>query len=360
MSSIGDVVEPECLDVEFFKRVITSERKTSTIQITKLVVTNATSAGDNYCSDIYRANLIYDDLESNESNIKLSLIVKSMPELVQRGTVIEDLQLYEKERDIYFDVLPKLSKILGGEFIAAKCYYATKIPFKMVVFQDLTSIGYQMCDRSELLDLKHIELVLRQLSKFHAASYVYNRDNDQKLAKTYDYGMYNKHSKNPQVIMHMFGQSMVSFIEMVKGWNGYGSIIPKLENIQNNLDAKFVEATFQTNVTNTFRVLNHGDCWVNNYMFKYDGENLKNPQHVVFIDYQIVFYASPGIDLNYFFNTSIKLELMRHESFRSNLIKLYHDSLSENMKKLGVSLHEIPTVQRIKEEVKNTEFYGIY
>lgn len=60
-----------------------------------------------------------------------------------------------------------------------------------------------------------------------------------------------------------------------------------------------------------FNVLNHGDVWVNNLMFKYS--NTGEPETVMFVDYQLTHYTSPALDLQYFIHTSPRDEVrMRH------------------------------------------------
>lgn len=53
-------------------------------------------------------------------------------------------------------------------------------------------------------------------------------------------------------------------------------------------------------------VLNHGDYWINNMMFLYEGEETVNPQDIRLVDLQLVRYSSPALDLQYFMTTSVQ------------------------------------------------------
>lgn len=77
-------------------------------------------------------------------------------------------------------------------------------------------------------------------------------------------------------------------------------------------------------------VILHGDMWSNNTMFKYD-ETKKQLQSVCFIDWQVMRYSSPVLDLMYYIFSCTKREL-RSRNYNIYL-KTYHDSLCEYIKR---------------------------
>lgn len=91
-----------------------------------------------------------------------------------------------------------------------------------------------------------------------------------------------------------------------------------------------------------FQVLNHGDCWVNNFMIKHNQKG--NPIDVLLIDFQVCNWGSPATDLQYFFisslNEDIKLE------YYDYLIKYYHSELVNNLKMLNY-VKPIPTLEEL-------------
>lgn len=101
-------------------------------------------------------------------------------------------------------------------------------------------------------------------------------------------------------------------------------------------------------------MLNHGDMWVNNFMFKYSEQNFQRATSVIFLDYQLSFYASPGIDLNYFLNTS-PMNSVR-ENHRDDLIDVYYEAFSGALRALGST--NIPSHSDICKEIQRKEFYG--
>lgn len=115
---------------------------------------------------------------------------------------------------------------------------------------------------------------------------------------------------------------------------------------------KLAKKTAEQQANCTFKVLNHGDSWVNNLMFRY--ENGK-PVAVIFVDYQMSYYSSPGLDLNYFINTSPCNEIRENQI--DDILHVYHDNFSVILKSLGVK--HIPTMNDVRNEIERCEYYGL-
>lgn len=161
---------PEYLSKDFLEKSLQNGFKTSKITIIDYEINAGSSAGDNYCSDIYRAKVIY--TKDGKAKNEISLIIKAMPFVESRSPTLDKLEVFDKEVKMYMDIIPKISKLLGGEFMCARCFYSIKQPVQLIVFEDLKSLGYQMADRQSGIDEKHCRLVLSKLGRFHAASIV--------------------------------------------------------------------------------------------------------------------------------------------------------------------------------------------
>lgn len=103
-----------------------------------------------------------------------------------------------------------------------------------------------------------------------------------------------------------------------------------------------------------FQVLNHGDTWLNNMMFKSDEEG--NPIDVSMIDYQISFWATPSADFLYFMMTSIADDVK--VAHFDELLEFYHDHLTASLKKLEFKQH-IPTLKELQDDLHEHAAFGL-
>lgn len=104
-----------------------------------------------------------------------------------------------------------------------------------------------------------------------------------------------------------------------------------------------------------YKVLNHGDIWINNIMFTYNEAG--HPVDLVLIDFQMSFYTSPGIDFNYFFCTSPQNEVREHR--RDHLFNIYHKSFVKVLRKLRSPMAEELTAEVVRKEIQTRELFGI-
>jgi aminoglycoside phosphotransferase (APT) family kinase protein len=156
---------------------------------------------------------------------------------------------------------------------------------------------------------------------------------------------------NPPPTVVAFGNIGAAFVANVKSWPGFEKYAEALDKWDFSKIAmayiKVVEP-----MKNGFRVLNHGDMWINNFMFKYDEGKLSDVQ---FIDFQLSFWGSPANDLLYFFITSVR-DGDKLQNF-DNLMEFYHRKLVSSLKKLDYQ-KPIPTLAELHVDLLEKGSYG--
>lgn len=101
-----------------------------------------------------------------------------------------------------------------------------------------------------------------------------------------------------------------------------------------------------------FYVLNHGDFWCNNFLFKLDAGNI---QDVCFIDFQLPKYGTPAHDIFCLLmttpNAHIKLERFEH------FIEYYHQHLVEHLELLKYNRH-ILSLSELHSNLRKNGLWG--
>lgn len=110
---------PDCFTNNFFEKVLRNGLQCNDLRVCDAKVKIGTSAGDNYCSEIYRANVSYRECEKDLKK-SISLIIKAMPYREYRGPALDELEVFDKEVEMYTKTLPQLSRLLCGQKISAK------------------------------------------------------------------------------------------------------------------------------------------------------------------------------------------------------------------------------------------------
>lgn len=373
MTKTEQLKVPECLNNSFFEKVLRNGLKVNEVTVKDTTIKIATSAGDNYCSDIYRVKLNY-SIGKNGKPEQISLIIKSMPFLEHRGPVLEDYEVFDKEVEMYTKTLPRLSAMLGNETLSAKCYYATRDPFNLIVFEDLGEKGFVMADRHNGLDFEHCSLLLKLMAQLHAASHFLAQREPESMVK-YDFGLLKANSNDDNLINGMLRKGILALSKVASSWPDYHDIAKKLNGfsvslslglliseqtsidfVSSSLQSQFVcilnKKIAQMQTESEFKVLNHGDSWVNNFMYRYiEGR----PVSAIYVDYQMSYYASPGIDFNYFIHTSPSVEV--RENRYDELVDVYYEQLTISLDQLKAK--QIPRIETIRKEIKRCNYYAL-
>ncbi|XP_055909387.1 uncharacterized protein LOC129944177 [Eupeodes corollae] len=340
---------PEHLSMEFFQKAIQTGFELSNVRVDRVIFSMGCAGGDNYSSLIYRTKVHFKTADGSEKSV--SLIVKCIPVEGDRE-VFKIMNVFGKEVIMYSKILPVIERMLksvnlSGQ-ICPRLIYSQENPINTIVFQDLNDLHLVLGNRNHGLDEDHAKMVLRKIGQFHAASMVFARDNPE-LVSIFNKSMFCKEA-DCTVRDSIFRENIRDMADLVKLWDGFGDIARKLYQI----DGSFYDRIDRClNGGESFKVLNHGDLWVNNCMFKHVNGL---PNDMLFIDFQMSYYASPAIDLHYFLNTSVQLNVLI--SKRYILLRTYYRALKSTLEALNYD--KIPSWEEFKSDLRAKEFIGFW
>lgn len=324
-------------------------------KILGMEIKDGTKKGDNYMSDIKRIK--FDAILKSGKQVKISLIMKTVPTTEYHRAMLKEMGLFEREIMMYRDITPRMEDILvefsdftdpmWGQIICSKGN-------ERIFFHDLAGCGYVMANRKKGLDLNHCLLVMRSLAKFHATSVIAM---DRGLIP---FNFFIKHvfknGETHKLMKEYYRQAMKYLLSsMEERWEP--EWLPMIERLR----TKFLPIIgdqvlgFMDYNADQFNVMNHGDCWVNNIMFKY-GLDSVTPISLKFVDLQMCFYNSPVYDLQYFLSTSLNLEV--RQNHMEELLLAYHGTLVKQLELYSYK-GDILTFEQLKKDFQERDILGI-
>lgn len=346
-----DIQPPEWLTQDFVQNALREGFQDKSLSISKYSITPATSAGDNYVSQIFRAKITMSS--SRKKNEILSVIIKSLPKGEHMELFVHECQLFTKESRFLADVMPKMHRLFANvgwtHRWSPQVYFKQGPPQDLIFMEDLRERGYKVADRKTGLDLQHCVMVLESLAVLHAGSLAL-MENEPEIMKQFNRGFWEE--SNEKVLYKILTDGVSKLADVMQTWKDLP--LRYTQKIR-NLEDKIMKKTFDTyrRDDNKFNVLLHGDTWTNNFMFRYEEgavENLK------FVDFQLSSFNSPVFDLLYFVFTSPKEELkLKSLDF---FLETYHKKLSEVCQSLNVSNFNF-SLKDLKTEFHERLFFGL-
>lgn len=256
--------------------------------------------------------------------------------------MVEQIGMFPKEKEMYQHHIPQFQKLYKEAGInvelAPKCVHTEETPERItIVFEDLKRKNFLNIDRLKGLDLPHMRCVLRKLAELHAASAVYREINGP-YGTRYNTNMFCE--ENRELFTKVWEFREPQYQKAMLEWG-----IPDIDRYLNKSpsSSKFVEEALKFNDVDetSFNVLNHGDSWCNNIMFKYKNGEVDS---TLFVDLQLCKWGSPAQDLWYVIVSSASLDIKVKEF--DHFIQIYHERLSESLNLLDYS-KPVPTLRDV-------------
>nr|CAD7269019.1 unnamed protein product [Timema shepardi] len=340
--------QPSWLNKGFFEDLLREENgRNVSVEIKN--VQNAVPVGENYLSIIRRITLGVS--EDGGQSVEKSLIVKDLPKGEGIQKFLKEDGVFKREICMYQKVLPTLYRIAEGRLeapsLSAKCYPLDND--ELLVMEDLRPSGFNLADRRQGLDYDHCLVAVKALARLHGMSVAaHEQDPD-----VFHIVKMNTLSQSERAGMKIRLESCFNMLkEVVKGIKGFERFVDKLNHIHDGLIDKIIR--MMNPEEGELRVMNHGDFWVSNLLFRYDEQG--KVSDIKIVDFQMPKYVTPAMDLHFFLVSSPNIDVRKNSVDR--LLEEYHSELNDVLKRLNFADKQI-TLQRIKKELKDTGFYAV-
>ncbi|XP_018568334.1 uncharacterized protein LOC108908703 [Anoplophora glabripennis] len=297
----------------------------------------------NIISEPKKLNLVMKTAETNEELRKKIVIRKAyLREIFIYNKIFREFENFQRKRNMQngFSAFPK---------IYGSCEEDCK---EFLILENLKEVGYKLWNRKVPMDAEHVALVFSEYGKFHAMSLAI-RDQDPEMYEelTKDLSNIFEDSHSKEEFEHSMKINTSKGFRAVKGDN-YAT--EALRRFSDSLGTLFEQYSRPENKI----VINHGDCWCNNMMFKYeDNGNPHKPTKICLLDWQLSKTGSPVLDLAYFFFACGSKDIFYDYK---KYLKIYHETVSENLKQLSCDPEKIFPYTLLEHHWKMYAKFGLY
>lgn len=315
--------------------------------------------GDGFMSLMVSATIVGErNRNGKKSSDKLQLLCKLRPSNAERRKEFLSEEVFAREVLAYNKILPLFAEFQREKGLTnddsfnayPKCYAAVADADRdeyVLIMEDLRARGYVMLPKALSLMPDHAYAVIERLAKLHAISFALQDqrpnacnefNNLEDLFKCFQ-------TQNARALFTSSYERAAMVLENPEH-------IKIAEDLKNNMERHFDDC-IGLGVANPFSALLHGDCWNNNILFQYkDGDvsvhsiktNIfQNSQYyilqgkelndVCLVDWQIIRFGSPIVDLVYNIFNSTDKEFRQREYH--NLLIHYHKQLAAMIRRLG-------------------------
>lgn len=247
----------------------------------KLELESGSSHGENYIGVMTAVKMVGHRVRNGaKATETLSLICKLAPATKERRDAFQAVRCFEREIFVYTKLLPTFVAFqqergltVDESFLSFPKVYAWVADAEnetyALIMEDLRSQNFVMWPRHDPIPLNHEELLFTQLGRFHGVSFALKDQRPEVFAE------YKKLDDNISIMFEkgvadslMEGASKRAMAALKD--EKHKQVVQDMMKNYKQLNKK----SFTTEAIERFGVINHGDCWMNNFMFQYD-ENVR-------------------------------------------------------------------------------------
>lgn len=255
---------PAWLTEAYLESVLRRNESTNDIHVVGFTSRTAVAKGGNYVGQLLRLAI---DYERSGEKKQRSVVVKTALSNEESAKKVEEFGVHAKEMLMYTNVLPRYRKLLCGHGITDQLYpivLHVDPNTQTMIMEDLQEEGFQMADRIKGLDMDHMRVAINKIAKHHACSLVLEKQGNVSF-KGFHSGQI---AMNGGAWNEWYETLANAMIDEIQTWEGFEEYAEKLDQIREIFIEQAADVFEDKEMFPI--VLNHGDYWMNNIMFRYD------------------------------------------------------------------------------------------
>ncbi|KAJ3646091.1 hypothetical protein Zmor_023700 [Zophobas morio] len=322
-------------------------------------VTGTSEKGDGYVADIIFVIVKGTDTQGKDKHYDLVLkCSKSSVALMEnvpafRNAFVREAYMYENVFPLFkeFQVNKSIEKPFDS---VPKCYGVFSDEFRhVIVLENLKKLGYDLWPRGKPLTREVINIVIKHYAIFHATSVALEEHYPEKFQKLLN-------DSTDDVVKKIMESS--AFLKMFQG--AVEEIYHLLTNdVRNDILEKWLKLKDQvffilcemTPGVGDLQVINHGDSWVNNFLYKFQNEERTIVSSVAILDWQNSKFTSPVTDLSYFLFAGISKEDIAD---MDTILRDYYKYFCKYLRRLESKFADKYTLDQFFDEWRKYSKYG--
>ncbi|XP_026316199.1 uncharacterized protein LOC113227478 [Hyposmocoma kahamanoa] len=316
-----------------------------------------TGKGDSYLSEVMRIK-IHGKNHNGESKY-VQVILKTIPKSLSRRLTFRSDEFFRNEINFYEIVLPALLKFQTSKNVTEPFTNYAKLFLSycdgtndVLCLEDVSTENFGGTVRQEGIDIDHCRLSFKILAQYHAISIAMKEQEPETFEvlknivfETYfDDRLWEWYERFWEKIF----VTAIDAVEKEYPNTRYADVIRELSDKKHYKDMVKATRTHETGV------ISHGDCWTNNFLYKY--QNGK-PVDCKLIDFQLTRCASPILDISFaiYACTTQDMRLKHYDG----LLKYYHEVLAKQVKEMGSDPDKLYSLDMFMDEIKKYSYFGL-
>lgn len=236
----------------------------------RIIAKPGSGKGDNFMANMYKVKITdLDNAEAKSVNLMMKAVLNV--QMNDRRKSHYFIDAHHRERLAYTQLFPKMKQIEDEcnlkddeRFVLPKYYASGCEELKeWIILEDISVSGFKMFNKFEEVDRDHAWAIIKEFAKFHALNFAFRQRDKAEYNRIAEEFVKLKPDVYDDYITTVFKMAAAALKDEDEIYKN------KVEEFSLRAKKKWFEMITYPN-DDQYRILCHFDCWVNNFMYRYE------------------------------------------------------------------------------------------